>query len=533
MTWGAGVPGMPGGASGSPYYELPTLAVDPGAGTGGADRVFTVARETTGFGNSVPPCATTCSSVHAAVSNDGGVTFGAPVQVSPAGIAVAGPDSASEPVISPDHSVSVAWRTLGTSGSVQTARSTNAGATWGPAVTVTNVTAGGLSGGDHTTVVLSSGSTFPRMAVDRQNGNLYIVYGQGPPGPTGTYTGADHFINAASHVYLQRSLDNGATWSTPRLVNDNTPKPGATVVQTRHPSVSVAPNGRVDVVWEDRRHWWQGPGNRNCLHTHVVCDDARLGDTYYAYSNNAGNTFTERRISDRSHNNDVGYDYRFGTGWAYGPQAVSLSSDELLIGWMDSREGDVDNDNQDIYLAKVSRGAPSTVPQTKIDQPDAISLSVALSKHAYQGGGDGTLASTFATKRSTRVVIVNQGDVPATLAAGVLARANLATVLLSPAGGLTTAVKAEVARMAPAGAYVIGDSTALSAQVVTDLTNAGIAGGSIERITGTGDAGLAAAMAAKFDRRVAAEVTGGSPAFDAAVIANPAGPDAVAAAGLA
>ena len=74
------------------------------------------------------------------------------------------------------------------------------------------------------------------------------------------------------------------------------------------------------------------------------------------------------RVSDHSHNNDVGYDYRFGTGWAFGPQAVTISGDKVLIGWMDSREGGFDTDTQDIYLAKVDFDAPSTVPRSNIDQ---------------------------------------------------------------------------------------------------------------------------------------------------------------------
>lgn len=545
VTWATATEAIPGGpstASGptsatGPYYELPSLAVDPGAGTGGADRIYVVGRDTVGTGNTVPPCAAAaCSAIHSAVSNDGGQTFSARVQVSAAGVATAGPDGASEPVISPDGSVTVAWRTLGTAGSVQVARSTDGGATWSAPVTVTDVTAGGLAGNSHTTVALSSGSTFPRMAVDRQNGNLYIVYGQGPPGPTtpaGGYQGADHFINADSHVYFQRSRDNGATWSRPKLVNDNTSRPGSETAQTRHPSVSVAPNGRVDIVWEDRRHWYQGPGDRNCVHTHIACDDARLGDTYYAYSTNAGNTFTERRISDVSHNNDIGYDYRFGVGWGFGPRAVSLSSDELLVGWMDGREGNVDNDTLDIYLTTVRRGEPATAPQTKIDRPDAVSLSVALSQRAYAGGGEAVLASTFATRSATKVVIVNENDVAGALAGGVLARADLGSVLLSPAGGLPASVRAEVSRLRPAGAYVIGDTGQLSAQVEADLASAGVAAGNIVRVSGAGDAGTAAAIATRFDRRSPAEVTGAVPAFDAAVIANPAGPDAVAASALA
>jgi putative cell wall-binding protein len=544
LTWNTGVvamvggPGAPGGATVAtgPYYELPTVAVDPGAGTGGADRVYVAAHETTGSGNSTtPPCPTSpCPSVQVAVSDNGGQTFAAPVQASPPGVPVAGPDSSSEPVVGTDHAVGIAWRTRGIAGEIQFARSTTAGQTWGPAVTVTGVTNNARSSSSHVTPLPSTGSSFPRLALNPSNGRLYIVYNQGPPGPTGTYLGADHFITPDSHVYFQRSLDNGATWSTPRLIDDITSYPGAVTVQTRHPNVTVAPNGRVDIVWQDRRHWYQGPGEHNCIHTHLLCEDARLGDTYYAYSNDGGSTFSaNKRISDRSHNNDVGYDYRFGTGWAFGPRAVAIGNNRLLVGWMDSREGSFDSDNQDIYLAKVDFDAPAAVPKTTIQQTDAVALSVALSRVAYEGGGESLLASTFATRKGTKVVIVNQDDVAGALAGAVLARANLATVLLSPPGGLPESVKNEVARLNPAGAYIVGDATHLSSQVASDLVSAGVDGAQVVRLAGASDAETATLIAAQFDRRTPAEKAALNPAFDAAVIANPAGPDAVAAAALA
>ena len=532
----AGGPGAPGGATVAtgPYYELPTVAVDPGAGTGGADRVYVAAHEATGFGNSAGCPTASCPSVHVAVSDDGGATFSAPVQASPPGVPVAGPDSSSEPVIGADHSVGIAWRTRGTTGEIQFARSTNAGQTWSSAVKVAGVSNNAKASNSHVTPAPSTGSSFPRLAINPQTGTLYVVYNQGPPGPSARFSGADHFITPDSHVYFQRSTDNGATWSAPQLINDNTSHPGSETIQTRHPSVSVAPNGRVDIVWQDRRHWYQGPGERNCIHTHLACDDARLGDTYYAYSTDGGASFSpDVRVSDRSHNNDVGYDYRFGTGWAYGPRAVSMGESKLLIGWMDSREGSFDSDTQDIYLAKVDFDAPATVPQQTIQPTGPVALSVTLSQLGYPGGGEGLLASTFATRKGSKVVIVNQDDVAGALAGAVLARANLAPVLLSPAGGLPESVRNEVARLRPAAAYVVGDTGRLSDQVATDLVNAGVDGGQVTRLAGTSDAHAAGLIAAQMDRRSPAEKAAGNPAFDAAVIANPASPDAAAAAGLA
>ncbi|MDQ3871088.1 MAG: cell wall-binding repeat-containing protein, partial [Chloroflexota bacterium] len=541
-TWGTSVVAMPGGADSSmgPYYELPTVNVDTGAGTGGADRVYVVGHEATAAGDTGGDVAT-------AVSNDGGQTFSGVVNAEPAGENVAGPDSASQPVIRPDHSVNVAWRVSGASNApVKVAKSTNAGQTWSSVTTAALVTNNAATSNTNPPQPLpANGSTYPRMAASPTNGNLYLVYNQGPPGPAappGGFMGADHFIPPDTDVYFQRSLDGGATWSPPKLINDAAPKPGnespanppefGRVTQTRHPSVSVAPNGRVDIVWQDRRHWYRG-----CIHTHVACNEARLGDTYYSFSNDNGSNFSQNhRISDRSHNNDVGYDYRFGTGWAFGPVSVPLANDQLMVGWMDSREGNFDNDNQDIYLARVNHNGPNAVPQETLTRTDTVSLSVALSRLAYPGGGESVLASTFATRAWSRVVIVNENDVAGTLAAGVLARANLGPVLLSPASGLPASVKAEVARLKPIGAFVIGDEGHLSNQVVQDLAAAGVPNnaGQITRLGAGTDAGTARLIAERMDTRSDAEKAANSPpAFNAAVIVNPNSPDAAAVSGLA
>jgi len=527
-------------AATGPYYELPSVVVRPGGGTAGADLVYTVAHDSSGSGTgAVAPCP--CPTMRVATSLDGGATFGAPVTASPPTVSAV--DGAS-PTVGPDGALSLTYRTASAGGAagvttpspaqIHFVRSTDNGATFSAPVVVTNVSNLARTSTSHVTPQPSNASSFPRMAVNGSNGNLlYIVYNQSPtPGPTGTYLGADHFIPPDSAVYFQRSLDGGATWSTPKLINDNiTPlKPGTQLVQTRHPNVSVAPNGRIDIVWEDRRHWYQGPGERTCVHTHIFCDDARLGDAYYSFSGDGGATFSpNRRISDHSHNNDTGFDYRFATYWAFGPVSVPLGSDELLVAWMDPREGSFDSDTQDIYLAKVNHAASAAVPQSTVAGGDPVGLSVALSQTAYIGGGEGLMRSGFASRNGTKVVIVNQDNVAAALAGGVLARANVGSVLLSPPGGLPASVKAEVLRLAPAGAYIIGDTGQLSAQVEMDLEDAGVP--QISRISGTSDARLAANIAAAFDRRTLAETA--NPAFDAAVIANPASPDAVAAAGLA
>ncbi|MFP5376558.1 MAG: hypothetical protein ACLGIO_07240, partial [Acidimicrobiia bacterium] len=213
------------------------------------------------------------------------------------------------------------------------AKSTDGGATWAR-VRAVNVqgfrTPTGNPAGGFT------GSAYPRIAAGPE-GNVYITFTQGPgvgrsdncgvgpfpagaPGAgatnpcpvydaegynaAGNFRKADHFINWDSDQWFIRSTDGGATWRDLQKLND--PKQAGLVVpevtQTRHSQPFVAADGRLDIVWEDRRHWYIDPSFRKsattpggtgefspatnlanypCVHTHAACDEARLGDTYY------------------------------------------------------------------------------------------------------------------------------------------------------------------------------------------------------------------------------------------------------------
>lgn len=519
-----------------PHYILPTIAVDRARRGGPArDRVYVAAAES----QAARPGAST-ENVAVVTSTDNGATWGAPVDANT-------PDEnaieQSAPVVARDGTLYVTWRDRGRGtspgtftpeGFVVAGRSTDRGRTWTQVkvAPVTGYTYAGPPAAPFTAQQAYTASTFPRMAIDRRNGNLYVVYGQGPtagrPGARAKAKAADHFINPDQDVWFQRSINGGRTWSTPLRIN-SAPINQTEITQTRHPSVSVAPTGRVDVVWQDRRAWYQG-----CTNTHVPCEEARLGDTYYANSTNGGRTFSRNlRITDRSINNDVGLDYRFGTYWYYGPVAVPLGRDRLLVAWMDSRRGNVQNDSQDIYLARLDVDSRSRAPVRRVRPAGATAFSVALSRMAYPGGPEAVLASTFVSRPWTRLVVVNRGDVGSALAGGVLARANIGTVLAAPAGGLTPALEAEVARLAPIGAYVVGDESRLSAQVVADLAAAGVPSDQIVRLAGAGDADTARLVAQAADRRTAAQRQQGRAAFNAAMIVNPASPEAVTAAVLA
>ena len=273
-----------------PDYVLPKLAVERGGGRGERrrpDRLYVVAGSTEVEHEALPGENTVL-----AVSDDAGRTWSGPLRAN-------GPDEAaleqSQPVIGRDGALYVAWRERGRAaepgrflpqGFVVVGRSTDRGRTWTRVRTaqVTGYVHEGPPQPPFATVQTFTASTFPRLVADPRSGNLYLAYGEGPkPAPTRASgamrrgpvraRAADHFIHPDLDVYFQRSTNGGRTWSAPAQIND--PLPVRTeITQTRHPNLSVAPNGRVDIVWHDRRHWYRG-----CVHTHRPCEEARLGDT--------------------------------------------------------------------------------------------------------------------------------------------------------------------------------------------------------------------------------------------------------------
>ena len=512
QTFGVGVVAIPGGASNAagPRHKLPTLAVRPGAA---ADTIYVTA--------SALGASRTAGDTVVARSTDGGLTWGPPVKVNAA--AETRTLEQSQPVVLPDGRVFVAYRTEGLDAFIVVARSSDGGATWTRS-TASAVRAYGPDAGGS----LFTDSNFPRMAADPRTNALYLVWGEGPPPPVRT----DHFIHPDADVKFIRSTDGGVTWSAPLRVNDDPLGTGepATGIAQRHPNVYVAPDGRVDVVWHDRRHGYRSPTN-----VHLGAIETRLGDTYYAHSLDAGATFSKnRRITDRSINNDIGLDHQFATYWDFGPVALPLGTDKVLFAWMDSREGGFSTDASDIYTAVLDvRSSGGPIPVQRLGETGRSSLSVAVGRHAYQGGGEAVLASSFVTRSASSVVIVNEGDTAGALAASVLSRAELGPVLATPPGGLPPDVKAEVARISPIGAVLVGDPAALGQGVVNGLIDAGVPADKITRLAGANPADTARLVALTMDRRTAEAKAAGVPAFDAVVVVNPASRSAGAAAGLA
>jgi hypothetical protein len=168
---------------------------------------------------------------------------------------------------------------------------------------------------------------FPSLATGA-DGSLYASWTDGRDG--------------SEDVYLRRSADGGQSWSEATRVNDNPADDGTSQYM---PRVAVAPSGRVDVLFLDRR---RDRGN--------VMTDASL-----AQSTDGGRTFENHRVSSRSFDSSVGpfVDATFPID--FGSRLGLLSSDEgTLAAWTDTRFGNEGNGRQDILFTEADhrRGGP-------------------------------------------------------------------------------------------------------------------------------------------------------------------------------
>lgn len=162
----------------------------------------------------------------------------------------------------------------------------------------------------------------PSLAVDQDDGTIYVAFEDGRERP--------------SDVRLW-TLERGAEqWEGPVRVNDTRSDDGSTQYL---PKLAVAPGGRLDVAYYDRR---DDPNDR-------------LNDVSLQSSSDGGETFTaSETLTDRS------FDSRIGTGSEQGiPDIgsrlgmVSQPSAASVV-WTDTRAGTVDSNKQDIAFARAA-----------------------------------------------------------------------------------------------------------------------------------------------------------------------------------
>lgn len=274
--------------------------------------------------------------IMSASSEDGGATWSGPVQVSdPARRRVVAPAIA----VAPDGSVRVAYYDL-----EDDARDYQGleGPTWEGTWSV--VVSASVDGG----------RTFgPGVAVDEDvvpTERVMLIFTMPPPA---LMAGAEGLVlvawpdgrNVDWDVLLRRSTDGGATWSQPRRLNDDE------VGNRRHqylPRLALAPGGRVDAVFYDRR---ADPEN---LRNHVML----------ASSPDGGRTFApNRRLSSDPSHSEVGPRYLVPSAEGlveFGSRLGLVSTDATtLAAWADTRNSDIDTAQQDIFATRVEHSAPA------------------------------------------------------------------------------------------------------------------------------------------------------------------------------
>jgi hypothetical protein len=131
-------------------------------------------------------------------------------------------------------------------------------------------------------------------------------------------------------VFLSRSDDAGATWSTPVAV---APRPRSQFL----PAVGVSPEGRVDVVFYDRA---ADPGD---VQAHVTM----------ASSTDAGRTFRTATISDAPFDSRIGFGSLQGIPVLGSRLALHAGTDRSLAFWSDTSRGTIDTNVQDLAAVGV------------------------------------------------------------------------------------------------------------------------------------------------------------------------------------
>ena len=168
----------------------------------------------------------------------------------------------------------------------------------------------------------------PWIAVDKSSGpargNLYGVC---------SVSGTGNPVN----VMFARSTNAGATWSAPIRINDDSPTQNA---WHWFGTLSVAPNGRIDVCWNDTR------SNTN----------NNFSELYYAYSHDGGLSWATNRAISPSFNHTLGYPVQQKMGDYIGMISIE---DAACIAYTATFNGE-----EDIYFIRVEQPIIAAITRT-------------------------------------------------------------------------------------------------------------------------------------------------------------------------
>jgi len=272
--------------------------------------------------------------INAMRSDDGGETWETPTRVS-------GSDRtrvvAASPVVGPNGSLNVVYLDLGEDSldyegahggkggapydgtwALVHAQSSDQGATWDEAVVEDRLVP------SERFIVFTP--PFPSVAVDQDSGKLYAAF---------------HDQRLGDQDAWMWSLPEGAAgWRGPTRIND-TPERDKTSQYL--PKIAVAPDGRVDAVYYDRR------ADRGNVRNQVSLQS----------SSDEGDSFGKRvRLSDASFSSEIGYGNERDLP-DLGSRLGLISTDSRAFAvWTDTRAGTVASNKQDIARGVVAFSDP-------------------------------------------------------------------------------------------------------------------------------------------------------------------------------
>ncbi len=146
---------------------------------------------------------------------------------------------------------------------------------------------------------------------------------------------------ALADIVMERSTDGGVTWSSPLAIDDDSPQEQAT---SFYPQLSVAPNGRVDVAWQDNR---DGVTDFNF-------------NERYTYSTDGGVTWAHNvKLNDQPINFNYGISFNYDIRQ---PNGIASTNQYAIVGWADTRLANEVTQTQDNFAAAAQF---SPLPATK------------------------------------------------------------------------------------------------------------------------------------------------------------------------
>ena len=276
--------------------------------------------------------------INAMRSDDGGDTWETPTRVSSADRERA---VAPSPVVGPDGTLHVVYLDLGEDSldyegghegrggpaydgmwELVHARSSDDGASWDEAVVEDELVP------SERFIVFTP--PFPSVAVDQESGNVYAAFHDQRLGDP--------------DAWLWSLPEGAAGWQGPTRVND-TPEGDGTSQYL--PKIGVAPDGRVDVVYYDRR---ADPGD--------VSNEVSLQS-----SSEEGEGFGKRvRLSSEAFSSEIGYGSERDLPDLGSRLGIVSTDPRAFAVWTDTRAGTTGSNKQDIARAVVAFSDPPRLP---------------------------------------------------------------------------------------------------------------------------------------------------------------------------